>query len=68
MRPQSACMRPREALVLNRAAICAWFNISMLEGGKTWVAGVERAKASEPAVRKPRTWGRRPSGVDPSHP
>ncbi len=38
----------------------AWFNFSMLEGGKSWVAGVERAKASEAPVRKPRTWGRRP--------
>ncbi len=33
-----------------------------------WVAGVELATASEPPARRPRIWGRRPSGVDPSHP
>ncbi|MGC1723587.1 MAG: hypothetical protein WA746_31790 [Isosphaeraceae bacterium] len=32
------------------------------------VAGVELATASEPPARKPRIWGRRPAGVDPSHP
>ncbi|MGA2701865.1 MAG: hypothetical protein ABSH35_12315 [Isosphaeraceae bacterium] len=32
------------------------------------VAGVELATASEPPARQPRIWGRRPSGVDPSHP
>jgi len=33
-----------------------------------WVAGVELAIASEPPARRPRSWGRRPSGVDSSHP
>jgi hypothetical protein len=50
----------------------AWFNLSMFAGNKSWlggwVAGVELATASEPPARKPRIWGRRPSGVDPSHP
>jgi len=46
----------------------AWFNFSIFAGDKTRVAGVERAIASEPPARQPRTWGRRPSGVDPSHP
>jgi len=46
----------------------AWFNFSMFAGDKSWVAGVELATASEPPARKPRIWGRRPSGVDPSHP
>jgi len=32
------------------------------------VAGVELAIASEPPARWPRIWGRRPPGVDPSHP
>src|SRR5271157_1900120 len=32
------------------------------------VAGVELATASEPPARQPRIRGRRPSGVDPSHP
>ena len=32
------------------------------------VAGVELATAGEPPARQPRIWGRRPSGVDPSHP
>jgi ATP-dependent DNA helicase RecG len=46
----------------------AWFNFSIFAGDKSWVAGVELATASEPPARKPRIWGRRPSGVDPSHP
>jgi hypothetical protein len=46
----------------------AWFNFSIFAGNKSWVAGVELATASEPPARKPRIWGRRPSGVDPSHP
>jgi len=46
----------------------AWFKFSICGGDKTWVAGVKLATASEPPARKPRTWGRRPSGVDPSHP
>src|SRR5271166_1656723 len=40
----------------------------MSAGHKRWVAGVELATASEPPVRKPRIWKRRPSGVDPRHP
>ena len=32
------------------------------------MAGVKLATASEPPARKPRIWGRGPSGVDPSHP
>jgi len=46
----------------------AWFNFSTFAGDKSWVAGVELATASEPPARKPRIWGRRPSGVAPSHP
>jgi hypothetical protein len=45
----------------------AWFNFSIFAGDKSWVAGVELATASEPPARKPRIWGRHPSGVDPSH-
>jgi len=37
-------------------------------GDKSWVAGVELAAAIEPPARKPRIWGRRPPGVDPSRP
>ncbi len=37
-------------------------------GDNSWVAGVELAIASEPPARRPRIWGRRPPGVDPSHP
>jgi len=44
------------------------FNFSIFAGDKSWVAGVELATASEPPARKPRIWGRRPPGVDPSHP
>ena len=40
----------------------AWFNLSIVAGNKSWVAGVELATASEPPARKPRTWGRSPSG------
>jgi len=50
------------------ALVAAWFNFSIFAGDKSWVAGVELATASEPPARKPRIWGRRPSGVDPSHP
>ena len=32
------------------------------------MAGVELATAGEPPAHKPRIWGRRPAGVDPSHP
>ncbi|HEX3447156.1 MAG TPA: hypothetical protein VHS97_02830 [Isosphaeraceae bacterium] len=46
----------------------AWFNFSIFAGEKSWVAGVELATVSEPPARLPRIWGRRPSGVDPSHP
>ena len=46
----------------------AWFNFSIFAGDKSWVAGVELATASQLPARKPRIWGRRPSGVDPSHP
>jgi len=46
----------------------AWFNSWILAGDKSGVAGVELATASEPPARQPRVWGRRPSGVDPSHP
>jgi hypothetical protein len=46
----------------------AWFNFSIFAGDKSWVAGVELATASEPPARKPRIWGRRPAGVDRSHP
>jgi hypothetical protein len=46
----------------------AWFNSSIFGGDKNWVAGVELATASEPPARKPRIWGRRPAGADPSHP
>ena len=44
------------------------FNSSNSAGGKSWVAGVELATAGAPPARKPRIWGRRPLGVDPSHP
>jgi hypothetical protein len=46
----------------------AWFNFSIFAGDKSWVAGVELATASEPPAWQPRIWGRRPSGVEPSHP
>ncbi|HEX3447602.1 MAG TPA: hypothetical protein VHS97_05080, partial [Isosphaeraceae bacterium] len=46
----------------------AWFNFTIFAGEKSWVAGVELATVSEPPARMPRIWGRRPSGVDPSHP
>src|SRR5208282_4244709 len=39
-----------------------------LAGDESWVAGIELATASEPPARRPRIWGRCPSGVDPSHP
>ena len=39
-----------------------------LAGDDSWVAGTELATASEPPARRPRIWGRCPSGVDPSHP
>ena len=39
-----------------------------LAGDDSWVAGIELATASEPPARRPRIWGRCPSGVDPSHP
>src|SRR5271165_1098288 len=39
-----------------------------LAGDESWVAGIELATASEPSARRPRIWGRCPSGVDPSHP
>src|SRR5208283_6180397 len=45
-----------------------WFNSRICAGEKSGVAGVELATASEPPARQPRIWGRRPSGVDPSHP
>jgi hypothetical protein len=51
-----------------RTCVTRWFNISIFAGAKSWVAGVELATASEPPALKPRIWGRRPSGVDPSHP
>jgi hypothetical protein len=44
------------------------FNSRIFAGDKSWVAGVELATASEPPARQPRIWGRRPVGVDPSHP
>src|SRR5258707_5589398 len=44
------------------------FDFSIFAGDKCWVAGVELATASEPPARKPRIWGRRRSGVDPSQP
>ena len=37
-------------------------------GDESWVAGIELATASAPPARRPRIWGRCPSGVDPSHP
>ncbi len=37
-------------------------------GDDSWGAGIELAIASEPPARRPRIWGRCPSGVDPSHP
>jgi len=46
----------------------ARFNSRILAGEKSEVAGVEPATASEPPARQSRIWGRRPSGVDPSHP
>ena len=46
----------------------AWFNSRIFAGDKSGVAGVELATASEPPARQPRIWGRRPPGVDPSHP
>jgi hypothetical protein len=39
-----------------------------LAGDESWVAGIELATASAPPARRPRIWGRCPSGVDPSHP
>jgi hypothetical protein len=48
--------------------IKAGFNFGLFAANKCWVAGVELATASEPPARRPRIWGRRPSGVDPSHP
>src|SRR5271166_1534467 len=39
-----------------------------LAGDDSWLAGIELATASEPPARRPRIWGRCPSGVDPSHP
>ena len=39
-----------------------------LAGDDSWVAGIELATASEPPARRPRIWGRCPTGVDPSHP
>jgi len=48
--------------------VLAWFNFSIFAGERSWVAGVELAAAGEPPARKPRIWGRRPPGVDPSHP
>jgi hypothetical protein len=42
--------------------------VSIFADGKNWVAGVELATASESPARTPRIRGRRPSGVDPSHP
>ncbi len=45
-----------------------WFSSRTFAGGKSGVAGVELATASELPARQPRTWGRRRSGVDPSHP
>jgi hypothetical protein len=42
--------------------------VTIFAGDKSGVAGVELATASEPPARKPRIWGRRPSGVDPSDP
>ena len=48
--------------------IKAGFNFGLFAANKCWVAGVELATASEPPARKPQIWGRRPSGVDPSHP
>src|SRR5271166_3419651 len=39
-----------------------------LAGDDSWVAGIERATASEPPARRPRIWGRFPSGVDTSYP
>jgi hypothetical protein len=50
------------------SAWMAWFNVSIFAVDKSGVAGVELATASEPPARTPRIWGRRPSGVDPSHP
>jgi len=51
-----------------QAGVGAWFNSRIFAGDKSGVAGVELATASEPPARQPRIWGRRPSGVDPSHP
>ena len=46
----------------------ARFNFSMLAVDKKWVAGVELAKATASPQRGSVNWGRRPAGVDPSHP
>ena len=43
----------------------AWFKIIDTAGDKSRVAGVELAIASEPPVRRPQIWGRRPPGVYP---
>src|SRR5260370_14990427 len=51
-----------------KAGLSARFKFADLAGDKSWVAGVELATASEPPVRRPRIWGRRPPAVDPSHP
>ncbi len=49
-------------------ALRGGWSIRQLDRQIGGVAGVELATASEPPARQPRIWGRRPSGVDPSHP
>ena len=45
-----------------------WIRFSILAGDKSRVRGVELAQASEPGARKLPIWGRRPAGLDSSHP
>ena len=61
-------MSAHQDLLDRELDIKAGFNFGLFAANKCWVAGVELATASEPPARRPRIWGRRPSGVDPSHP
>ncbi len=51
-----------------RSGSVGMVQIQQSRSDQTGVAGVEQALASEPPARRRRIWGRRPSGVDPSHP
>ena len=63
------CATPtEERRAENRERGTARLKVTTLAGDKNWVARVELALAGEPPARRPRIWGRRPSGVDTSHP